>query len=68
MALDNFIPENAVKLCNKCRLRKNYTAPDMPPGIQLLFVSYLPASHFFCSFRTNGHLSAPNGEMGRPML
>ena len=26
MALDNFIPENAVKLCNKCRLRKNYTA------------------------------------------
>mgnify|MGYP001037139516 CR=1 FL=1 len=26
MALDNFIPKNAVKLCNKCRLRKNYTA------------------------------------------
>lgn len=26
MALDNFISKNAVKLCNKCRKRKNYTA------------------------------------------
>lgn len=26
MALDNFIPRNAVELCNECRRRVDYTA------------------------------------------
>ena len=25
MALDNFIPKNAVKQCNKCKKRKDFT-------------------------------------------
>ena len=35
MVLDNFIPKNAVKQCNKCKKRVNFTAtcPKYPKGI-----------------------------------
>lgn len=46
MALDNFIPKNAIELCNKCRKRKNFTATckEYPNGIpkKLLFGNDCP--------------------------
>lgn len=44
--VDGFVPKNAVKLCNECRKRKNYTATclEYPDGIpkKLLFGNNCP--------------------------
>ena len=44
--VDNFIPRNAVKLCNQCSRRKNYTATckTYPEGIpkKVLFSNECP--------------------------
>ena len=46
MALDNFIPKNAVKLCNKCKKRVNFTATcSKYPGVipkNILFSNSCP--------------------------
>lgn len=44
MALDNFIPKNAIKLCNKCSRREKISCKTYPNGIpkKVLFGNECP--------------------------